>query len=241
MGPPSSQASFVFISSTTGSVPGDPDTRKAIRRQASREVHSRRKQVWRGKHSGRQNRDIFIMYNGPGPLVKGDGRKRKTKENQDTTISPSAPPYQSYEKMRIRYNFDLLDLSNLTSYHTTYATVNALRQSPARLVDVLCTRRSSYLDYIPSLYGSSRSLDTAVHCLAAQLQHYLHVPKELATPTPNTLGLYSDALKMLQLELNDPELYSQPHVLCATEILGLYEVRSCSNFLDQTILVKHAY
>jgi hypothetical protein len=143
-------------------------------------------------------------------------------EFAEDVISP-ALPYMGYEKMRIQYNIDLLDLSALTSFHVSHATVRALSRQPLRLIDALRSRQWSYLDFLPSLYGDSKSLDNAALCLAARLRHYLNHPGE--PPTAKTCALYSVALKALQAELDDPELRVQPHVLCATQVLGLYEVR----------------
>ena len=139
-------------------------------------------------------------------------------------VIPAPLPSTGYELMRIRFNFDVLDLSALTTFHVGRATAKALSLQPARLLDVLRCKQWSYLSYIPSRYGQVSCLDDAAHCAVARVRHYAVSPAEPLNR--NVLTLYSKALLSLQAALNDPVLCLNPDVLCATQILSIYEVDS---------------
>jgi len=128
--------------------------------------------------------------------------------------------------MRIQYDFDVLDLSALTSFHAGRATAQALMHDPSRLIDVLRCKQWSYLSFLPSRFGHVDCLDDAARCLAAKARHQLLSP----TNPPNVIvvSLYSRALASLQSALSDPDRFLQPDVLCATEILAIYEVGGTS-------------
>jgi hypothetical protein len=124
----------------------------------------------------------------------------------------------------MRYNFDLLDLSQLTSFHINYATASRLASKPTMLTEVLGNRHWSYLNYLPSRLGHNSALDKAAACVAARVQQWLASPSEPVSY--GILKLYSSALKALQAELQSSQACLRPDVLCATALLGVYEVRT---------------
>jgi hypothetical protein len=188
----------------------------------SRSAHARRKRGGYGQHN-------LIQY--PVELIWS---KEKEREDASWDISwdaswdapraviPASLPSCSYEKMRIRYNFDLLDLSQLTSFHISYATASSLASKPTMLTDILGHRHWSYLNYLPGRIGHNSALDKAAACVAARVQQWLASPSEPVSAS--ILKLYSDALTALQAELQNPDACLRPDVLCATELLGIYEV-----------------
>jgi hypothetical protein len=125
--------------------------------------------------------------------------------------------------MRTQYNFDLLDLSQLTSFHISYATASSLASKPDMLSDVLGHRHWSYLNYLPGRIGHNGALDKAAACVAARAQQWLASPLEPVSGS--ILKLYSEALAELQAELQSPKACLGADVLCATELLGIYEVK----------------
>ena len=127
-----------------------------------------------------------------------------------------------YESMKINYGFDPLDVSALTTFHSGRITSQLLFQNPARLAHVLRQRQWSYLSFLPSRYGYSTCLDDAAHCVAARVRQWMSSPSD--PPSSKVLSLYSKSLISLQSALNDPMLYLNPEVLCATHILAIYEV-----------------
>ena len=134
------------------------------------------------------------------------------------------PPMQvmGYERMRIDYNFDVLDLSALTGFHLGQIASKTLSANPESLVGLLKCRQWSYFSYIPSQYGHSKCLDDAIHCIAVRIRQY--VGGHEVTPSHSVIQLYLAALRSLQDCLDDPSRQLDSDVLCATEILAIYEV-----------------
>ncbi|PTB66125.1 hypothetical protein BBK36DRAFT_1200107 [Trichoderma citrinoviride] len=215
--------SLVFITATNRLLPDDKHARKQIRKQAmSRCAHDRRKRGGYGQHN-------LIQYP-VGMLQDEDSRERDaSRKSASVFVNPAISANLAschYEKMRMRYNFDLLDLSQLTSFHISYATASRLANKPTMLTEVLGDRHWSYLSYLPSRLGHNSALDKAAACVAARAQQWLTSPSEPVSC--GILKLYSSALKALQAELQNPKACLQPDVLCATALLGVYELLKMS-------------
>ncbi|PTB75515.1 hypothetical protein M440DRAFT_1470540 [Trichoderma longibrachiatum ATCC 18648] len=211
--------SLVFITVTNRLAPDDKHARKQIRKQAmSRCANDRRKRGGYGQHN-------LIQYPFELPQDEDDRERdtaRKTAGVSVKTAIPTTPASCPYERMRVRYNFDLLDLAQLTSFHISYATASRLASKPTMLTEVLGDRHWSYLNYLPSRLGHNSALDKAAACVAARAQQWLSCPSEPVSC--GILKLYSSALKALQAELQCPEACLRPDVLCATALLGVYEL-----------------
>lgn len=135
---------------------------------------------------------------------------------------PRGPSAQRFELTCAKANFDILLLSSLATLHVCRPVRQLLSQSPNRLVGQLqAYRRPSYFRYIPSRYDDVPCLRDAIDCVIARTQ-------QIISPDPTTerqaLKTYVKALGSLQAALDDLEQWLQPEVLCATEILALYEV-----------------
>ncbi|UKZ76950.1 hypothetical protein TrVFT333_004666 [Trichoderma virens FT-333] len=207
----------VFITATNGLQPDDKQARKQIRKQAmSKVAQARRKRGGYGKHN-------LIQY--PVEILPVSDGKADHRVSVKAVI-PAHLASSPYEKMRRRYNFDLLDLSQLTSFHVGYSTASSLASKPTMLIDILGHRNWSYLNYLPSRIGHNGALDKAAACVAARAQQWLSSPSE---PVSNSiLKLYASALAALQAELQCPNACLRPDVLCATQLLGLYELLKMS-------------
>ncbi|KAL8736409.1 MAG: hypothetical protein Q9166_000201 [cf. Caloplaca sp. 2 TL-2023] len=144
---------------------------------------------------------------------------------------PASPPSTGYEAMRIRFDFDVIDLSGLTSIHVGRTTAQHLHDKPARLLEVLQCKKWSYFDYLPSRFGQTRCLDEAICCVAALVRQWLTAP---GRPNHVALEAYSKAVGSLQVALNDPSLCRHPDVLCATEILSIFELLDSGRDLART-------
>ena len=138
-----------------------------------------------------------------------------------TNSMPSNMATTGYEKLRMQCNFDLLDLSAMTTFHVGRITAQALSNKPLRLIDVLQFRQWSYFSYFPSRYGHFPCLDDAARCVATRVRHW--VEGNVGT-NAIVLSLYARALKSLQAGLNDPIQCMKPEILCATEMLSIYEL-----------------
>ncbi|KAM0253917.1 hypothetical protein ACHAQJ_007092 [Trichoderma viride] len=210
----------IFITATNRLAPDDKHARRLIRKQAmSRSAHARRKRGGYGQHN-------LIQYPVEILFEKEIGRE-DTSWDAPRAVVPASLPSCSYERMRIQYNFDLLDLSQLTSFHISYATASSLASKPTMLTDVLGHRHWSYLNYLPGRIGHNNALDKAAACVAARAQQWLASPSEPISAS--ILKLYLNALTALQAELQSPDACVRPDVLCATELLGIYELLKMSS------------
>ena len=108
--------------------------------------------------------------------------------------------------------------------HFSQASVKALANAPEWLAGLLQLRENCYLDFVPQYYASNGLIKAVVDCTLAQAQNVLS--PHPAVSTTQVLQLYGKALRTLQAALQDSELRLQPEVLCATQILALYEVRT---------------
>lgn len=134
---------------------------------------------------------------------------------------PASPTSTGYEAMRIRYDFDVLDLSGLTALHVGRATAQSLQDKPSHLLDILRCREWSYFSYIPGRYGYTKCLDDAICCVAARVRQWITNP---GRPTSRVLVLYTKAVKSLQAALDNHVQRVSPDVLCATEVLSIFEL-----------------
>ena len=130
-----------------------------------------------------------------------------------------------YERMRMESGLDILDISALTTFSVGQITAHALKRSPTLLLEVLRCRQWSYLNYVPNMIGQSTVLDDAARCLSARVKQCLQRP--YSQPTKDILAYYVKAVKSLQLALDDVQHCLEPEVLCATQLLGVYEVCRC--------------
>ncbi|GAM37171.1 hypothetical protein TCE0_022f06860 [Talaromyces pinophilus] len=184
----------------------------------SRAASARKSKGGYGQHNLRQY-----------PIQVLDGESDLTPRSRLVCAKDTIPTSLSgtgYERMRIQYNFDLLDLSALTTFHVAHATASALAAHPTRLTDILRCRQWSYLTYLPSRIGHCDSLDRAAECVAARVQNWLAFPSEPISK--DVLRLYSKALEALRTELENPDSFLRADVLCATEMLGIYELLKMS-------------
>ena len=231
---PSSYASYEFIdSSADAGVPKDVDTRRRIRRQAMSRVVADRKQ--KGSWGQYNRRQYPVAQMGSAEIAQADNEAaasdsapvRSTSQSLIPGMEPrpgvpASVPCSGYESMRIDYDFDLLDLSALTSFHTGRVTAKLLSEEPQRLVHILRYRQRSYFSFLPSRYGHSACLDNATRCVAARVRQWMSNPSD--PPHDGVLSLYSKSLNSLRSALKDPTLCLKPETLCATSILAIYEV-----------------
>lgn len=138
-----------------------------------------------------------------------------------------ANPATAYEAFRINCNFDVQDLSALTSFHIGKPVLYALAQSPHLLNTLLGHRVSSYLEFIPSRYGSKPYFDAAVECLAARAYSALRPTDSRSKAF--ALRSYAKALRKLQEAVADEEACEDENLLAAVQMLGLREIVDSSH------------
>ena len=145
---------------------------------------------------------------------------------------PASPSSTGYEAMRIRYNFDVIDLSALTALHVGRTTAQLLQDRPARLLEILRCKQWSYFSYIPWRFGHTQCLDDAICCVAARVHQWLTAP---GIPNDRVLALYSRAVRSLQAALDNPAERMQADVLCATEVLSIYQLLDTERWESWTL------
>ncbi|KAL9611270.1 MAG: hypothetical protein Q9167_004067 [Letrouitia subvulpina] len=123
---------------------------------------------------------------------------------QGQSLPPSMPS-SGYESMRNRLDFDIAQLSALT---TSW--------------DACRYRQWSWIPFLPSRYGHYACLDDAIGCTMVRVREWL---RACVKPSLAATSLYTRALKSLQVAINDPNQCMKPEVLAASKVLGVYEVR----------------
>ncbi|KAF7856938.1 hypothetical protein EAF04_009698 [Stromatinia cepivora] len=140
-------------------------------------------------------------------------------------IPPSIFSPTSYELMLSKFGFDILELSTLATLHVGRATRRALCKSPESIVHQMRTQKQwSFLSFLPTRYGHSSCLSAAVDCVVARARQIISPPHHTTFWEPLVLTHYITALETLQRALDSPKTRYKPEVLCATEILALYEL-----------------
>jgi hypothetical protein len=246
---PPARVQFVNATVTNPSAPKDPAVRALIRKQAMKmAADTRRRGGNYGKHNLRQY-PVFYQSKGDGAAAEeifdldgldsqplsAEGLQSQNclpnmrigrdveREMPSTRKIPLKPSAKGYELITMKNGFDIIDLSTLATYHVGRATAQALSSDPLQLLKLLDFKQWSYMSYLPSLYGSSACLDNAIDCIIARVRHIIAPNGE--TGEREVIRLYLKAIDSLQKALNSPSQRLAPHVLCATEILALYEVR----------------
>jgi len=144
---------------------------------------------------------------------------------------------KGYELTSMKNDFDILDLSTLATLHVGRFTRGALSNNPENLIQQLRAKydpQFTYLSYLPARYEEVGILRDAANCVIARARNIVspHKSWEGAVFT-----FYLRALRSLQRALDDPKRQYQADVLCATEILALYELLDPSG--DPSAWVRH--
>ncbi len=218
--------SFTFITSVNEAASYDDNTKRQIRKRAMDKAALARKSHGKyGKHNLRQYPEgpecqVSKISSVASPIVMAAVLSR--------TI-PARMADSGYELIKQKYAFHVVDLSALTTFHVTHGTVGCLADDPAVLTSILQEQQPSYLSHVPSRYGSCAALDAAVECVAARFQLFIRSPKSEITGAVSRL--YLKALKALQMALDAGSHVTDADVLCAAELLGLYEVCAANFFI----------
>ncbi|EHK19227.1 uncharacterized protein TRIVIDRAFT_49601 [Trichoderma virens Gv29-8] len=211
---------IVFVTTSDGSFPKSGSVRKQIRRQAMSKAASERKQ------RGNYNQANAGQYPEQILSAKLNDASQDNVPKQVVPVVTRAVPRPmtatGYERMRIDYSFDVLDLSALTSFYIGEPASQALKAKPNRLSSLMKCHQWSYFSYVPSHYGYSKCLDDAIHCIAVRVRKYVGTAEK--TPDDAVVRHYQVALRTLQECLDDPVRRLDPGVLCAIEILAIYEL-----------------
>lgn len=177
----SSRTAFVFVTSNGPSVPQDDGTRNRIRRQAMSRVKSSRQQ--RAERQTRKPGDQHITVmarqesslcgdchkpasnatDAGGALIISDGANLPLsgQRNRFPEAIPSKPTSTGYEMVRMKYQFDVLDLSGFTTFYISEAEARPLVGHPSRILSWFRSRQRSFFSYVPVRFGHSQCCDDA--------------------------------------------------------------------------------
>ena len=126
---------------------------------------------------------------------------------------------------------DLILLGPVVSARDSHPKIFSPQDAKAQFMMTRSKRLGSFIFHIPARSGRNTTLDSAVACVAAALREFC---ASEATPlhfvcSSKSLSLYGVALHNLHTALADPELSVKAETLCATELLGVFEV--CTAFM----------
>lgn len=222
---------LVFVDAADNLAAGteDKDVRVSIRRQAARSGCKRRRHI----SASEEKIDTVQKSDALVPIRNGDtgvslqvselDYRSRNSETPPDVFNPVLVPqlsYNGYETLRVKYSFDITDLTSFTDVDLGRIAYLSLRNQPTRLASLLQKRPSSFLTYLPSRYGANPCLDDAMHCVAARAGQMLGFPIQASTLTV----LYAKALNSLNTAIADGEHLLEADVYGATRLLALYEV-----------------
>jgi len=144
--------------------------------------------------------------------------------DQDWIMPLNGPPATDYERLRMKYHFDIRDLSILTSFNIGKGTMLAISSNPELLTTLLGSHMQSYLQFIPSRYGHKPFLTAVIDCVSAKVHSKLYPRNEMFEGM--ILRMYAKALAQLQVAVAGDESSLDPDLLCAIQMLSLHEVRA---------------
>ena len=237
---------FLFVNYDGPKLPKDPGVRKLIRKQAMRDVAVDRKtRGGYGKHNLRQY---------PNFRSTEDLSLRVDKELADTTRSssekypPDRDPITTLQKVMvpsIRFRSHtytspvsiaypdhatsekfalLLNLAPLTGLRLGIAQFSPLKSELVNAsASQLGSRKLAY--FITTRYAQVPTLQYAADCVIAKLRQVLR-PSDSSSPEGEhaILVQYTKALRSLHKALDDEAQRVTAETLCATELLGIFEV-----------------
>jgi hypothetical protein len=143
--------------------------------------------------------------------------------NSLTSLTQARVCATAYPSMLVKCKLDILDLSLLVSLEIGRYTGERLLRNPQNLVSFLGGKNWSFCRYIPHHYSQSDLVRKATDCVLARVRCLLS-PKQ-AEWEPLAISSYSEALSVLQEAINSTSQVPSADVLCATQMLGVYEVR----------------
>ena len=216
-------AVFTFITCVNNAASFDNSTKRQIRKQAMHRAALARVSNGRyGQHNLLQYpKDVAYRLSGTSQV----GHRSTTAATLLQAIPPKVPDsITGYQAIVAKYSFHIVNLSMLTTFHVTHATVGCLSDDPSVLFNILPVQQPSYLSHVPRRYGTCVALDTAVECVAARYQHFIHDRK--GAISHSVTRLYITAIRALQEALDVADNVNDVNILCAAELLGLFEVRN---------------
>jgi len=225
---------FVFVSQFSDGKPIDgKGIRQQIRKQAMRNVALERKR--RGGY-GQRNVGQYPIFVSRGDPILFDPESTTDDEVDIATfhvriceasyrwhtLMPAKMPPSLFDKLRSDLDFDVRLLSHLTSVLFGRIAARNLSAQPDLIAHILVGSRWSYLNFLPIRCEENQLLRDVCFCVTARCRQLLR--NQSATSEPAILRAYCIALQRLQSAITDANQCLEPDVLCAVELLGVFEV-----------------
>jgi hypothetical protein len=238
----STSSELFWINSFTPNTPSDGSKH---RREVMQKVALRRKGKSRQHHPNSRQLPVFIRGDDASKSSKDklfDRYSHIQSENPcPAAVEPDELHLQTsltqlrvaamHPSMLVRSNLDFADLSSLASLHVGRYTGQRLIERPRSIAHFLGGTSWSYCRYLSFYYAQSVLLRTAADCVVARVR-YLLTPEDTSWESL-ALTSYSDALSHLQEAINSTSQHPTAEVLCATQILSLYEVGLYLQFVNK--------
>lgn len=233
---------LLWINPATSRKPSD---RTEIRRDVMRNVALRKKRGKKSPHPNRRQFPLFISNEfASGPVgstsqvhnqnctttifsdeSEKDGSNRVSSQVTRTCLGFFTPTFlPASGKNSVHY----LDLSLLASLEVGRYTGQKLLERPQNITQFLGGKNWSYFRYVPLYYDKDILIRNATDCVLARVKCSLS-PDSLECESL-ALRAYLKALASLQDAINSSTRHLTVETLCATQILGLYEVSLCPTF-----------
>lgn len=150
-------------------------------------------------------------------------QRRAALRSRTVVFSPPVPLMSGFERLFADVGFNVLNLDELIGAASWRITDTSFSHGPSNLRSVIM-QRESYFSHLPARYGSGTPcLDDALRCIAVKVKRVLS--PEAYIGDAGDAGLYGKALRSLQSAITG-ESWSDPNVLCAAELISVYEVSS---------------
>lgn len=122
----------------------------------------------------------------------------------------------------------LLSLSPLTAIHIGRLAIRNTSAAMSLSNHTLCPKQeqSSYIFHIPCRLGHDDVLDDAAGCVYAAFRELNTAGRPRLSHSTTSIALYTRALRSLQRALYDAKRSRTAETLCATALLGIFEVRA---------------
>lgn len=152
--------------------------------------------------------------------------------HQPWMVPLNGPPATDFQRLRMKYQFDIRDLSILTSFNIGSGTMLAISKNPELLSTLLGSEMQSYLQYMPNRYGHKPFLTAVIDCVSAKVHSKLYPRNDMFEGM--ILRMYAKALTHLQVAVAGDESSLDPDLLCAIQMLSLHEVCNTKTDHDPT-------
>ncbi|KAK6440454.1 hypothetical protein LTR95_003320 [Oleoguttula sp. CCFEE 5521] len=157
-----------------------------------------------------------------GRVDRGPQPSFRTEPHRLLPSSLTINPTTGYEALRVKYGFDVSDLSNLTTFSISRSTIAAITRD-SRLLNTLPGKQNlSYLSLVPARQGHKPYLDAVIDCVTAKARSAFDVPN--AGFAMKVMKLHTRALRAIQQAVGDEKASRDADLLCAVQMLSLYEI-----------------